>query len=127
MINATGTTYVDHDFINPKDKPAEYFKYVKDKSLPNHAHWPHFSLNPCLIKKSIFEKTGLFDTSSNQHVSFEYNFGLNYHEKCGFHSIFLNDILFFNIGKPRNENSKIKIPKSFLNVDHSVNAYELNK
>ena len=125
IIDQTKTMFTFHDFINPNTKPAEFYNYVKSVG-DCHAHWPHFTLNPSLIKTCIFKKVGNFDSTTNEHVNFEYQFGLKYHEQFGFHSMFLNDILFFNIGKPRNQNSKIKISSKFIS-NTNVNAYELNK
>lgn len=110
QIQESGKTFLSHVYFS--DRTSKEFKEYTEKinGLPNHAHWPHFSLNPGLMRYSALEKIGKFSLAQN----FEFEYGLRY-AKQGYYTAFLNDILFFNIGKKRHGKGS------------TLNAYQLNE
>jgi hypothetical protein len=92
----TGENYLLHQWYEAHSE--DWKNFVTAIGKPSHVHWPHFSLNPCLLRKSVLNKVGSFQEVQG----FEAEFGFSY-MKAGFVTAFLPQINFFNIGKRRNE------------------------
>lgn len=110
-------TRTDHqigDFYIHKYLQGSDYEHLLNNLPPNKkivAHWPHFSLNPGLVKTSVLKSLGSFDENL---PDFEYSYAYNYMQN-GYKTAFTPVPYFIHIGKdPRSTNTNEK------------NAYELN-
>lgn len=112
-------TIDDHDIQDGVFKQTRsgmnFFEHIYDASAATRAqknvmYWPHFSLNPCVIRKNIFDVLGKFSLIPG----FEMEYGCRYIDH-GYKTIFLDAIHCTHIGR--------------LNKDRRTNqknAYDLN-
>jgi len=101
-----GFRFCEHERMENTDFHAKYG--VKR----NCAYWPHYSLRPSLLKRSVLEKVGQFNEGASH---FEMEFAYRY-LSSGYVSVFLEGIYCTHIGrltKERHDPSKL-------------NAYALN-
>ena len=110
--NKNNIEYLIHEHYDPNTEnelyESEVIKYQRSAM-----YWPHFSLQPSLIKTSIFKNIG--DFSSNIGF-FERNFANKYYVN-GYITCFFNKVCCRHIGKLLSQRNNINIK----------NAYELNQ
>ena len=103
--------YVLHEF-HPKGSEEEAEFYKRNPNSRSSCYWPHFSLNPSVIKTNVFS-VGEFNEEAKH---FEMEFAGRYVE-AGWKTCFFDDIYCSHIGR------KIKEAGD----PDKKNAYELNK
>lgn len=96
----TSQDFIDYILKHPTDELTSKFLAPK-----NCAFWPHFTLNPSLIKTDIFEVLGLFNLDGH----FEKDYGLRY-INAGFKTAYLESMRCIHIG-----------------WEDETNAYQLNE
>ena len=107
-ITRTGMRYYIHEYCTT-DKEIREWEAKHDKG--KHVYqWPHFSLNPSLIRTEVFKSCGGFVDG----VRFEYKFAHEY-VACGYKTAFFEGMCNIHIGALLNEVS-----------DSNPNAYILN-
>lgn len=92
--------------------------------FPNSLYWKHYSLRPSLIKYSVLETIGKYNSSAGH---FEAEYADRYYEK-GYLSAFLPDIYSYHIGKLTSERNKANA--YVLNQEKQfgqINGYDLNR
>lgn len=107
----SGKSYVTHEFHKRGSESEKEF-WKNNPTARSSCYWPHFSLNPSLIKVDIFNKVGTF----NEDVShFEMEFAGRYTDK-NYLTCFQDGIFVSHTGRSNadRDNKEIK------------NAYELN-
>jgi hypothetical protein len=105
---ANNVFYVMHEYCQTTEEKEKFTKkYIGPFKTVNH--WPHFSLNPSLLKTSIFEKVAFKDEPQ-----FEANFALRYVD-AGYKTAFLPGARFRHIGRLLRE----------ANILGKYNAYDL--
>ena len=109
--NENGATYLIHEHYNPNEENELYEKEVK-KYNRSAMYWPHFSLQPSLLKTEIFKQLGNFVSEG----FFERNYANKYY-KNGYITCFLNRVSCRHIGKLLSQRNDPNIK----------NAYELNQ
>ena len=103
--------YVLHEF-HPKGSEEEAKFYKENPNSRSSCYWPHFSLNPSLMKTSIFS-VGEFNEEAKH---FEMEFASRY-VNAEFKTCFFDDICCSHIGRKINE----------AGSPNKKNAYELNE
>ena len=103
--------YLIHEHYNPNTENELYEKEVKKYSRST-IYWPHFSLQPSIIKTEIFKNVGNFE-SKNQF--FERDYADKYYNN-NYITCFLNRVSCRHIGKLLSQRNDSKFK----------NAYELN-
>ena len=102
-----GLRYYEHEFFSDTRLFRE-----KYGSGNNCAYWPHFSLRPSLIKKSVLKHVGTFNLVVSH---FEMDYSYRY-MNLGYKSAFLENIYCKHIGRLTSER----------NNNELTNAYQLN-
>lgn len=106
---ANNFRYVLHEY-HP-DKTPEYYEGMNKYKWNASMYWPYFSLNPSLMKTSVYAKIGPYEKTNGM---FERAYAEKYN-KAGYVTCFFDTICCTHIGKllgDKNVNNK--------------NAYELN-
>lgn len=107
---ASGIYYFIHEYCKSQEEWDKF--YSKHGRGSNSAYWKHFSLRPSLIKRSVFEKLGLFDEKVS-HFESEYS---NKYINAGYVSTFLDCIYSIHTGRLTSE----------ISDNTKINAYTLN-
>jgi hypothetical protein len=102
--------YLLHTFLHQESQ--EFKKHVEEIKVGTGtvANWPYYSLNPCVLKREVYEKCGRFEKES-WHFEFDYACRFLHH---GFQTAFFDGIFKIHIGK-------------LLGSSAEKNAYELNE
>ena len=94
---------------------VQYFKHIQDSNFDNNRinvrYWPHFSMNPSIMRTSMLESIGDFEKKPH----FEFDYGVRY-MNSGYQTAFLNNIHVSHIGRPNSQR----------NDSTTKNAYDLN-
>lgn len=112
ITNKNNIEYLIHEHYDPIAENELYELEVK-KYQRSAMYWPHFSLQPSLIKTVIFKDIGDFSSDIG---FFERNFANKYYANC-YITCFFNKVCCRHIGKLLSQRNDITIK----------NAYELNQ
>jgi hypothetical protein len=110
--NKNNIEYLIHEHYDPNTENKLYEMEVK-KYQRSAMYWPHFSLQPSLIKTRIFKDIGNFSSDAG---FFERNFANKYYAN-GYITCFFNKVCCRHIGKLLSQRNDPNIK----------NAYELNQ
>ena len=111
--NENNIKYLIHEYYNPNTENELYEREVR-KYRRSTMFWPHFSLQPSIMKTEIFKNIGNFKTNNQ---FFEKEFALKYHYDGNYVTCFLNKVSCKHIGKLLSQRDDPNIK----------NAYELNE
>ncbi len=106
QVAKTSDRYLLHQFY--MQGSPEFLEFVK-RVGNTIANWPHYSLNPSVVRSDIYQRLGPFQKET---WNFEFDYGVRF-LYAGFQTAFLDGIFRMHIGKE---------PGS----DVGKNAYELN-
>lgn len=119
VTNESNIKYLIHEHYNPNTENELYESEVK-KYRRSSMYWPHFSLQPSIIKTEIFKNIGNFDCKTG---FFERNFANKYYAN-GYITCFLNGVHCRHIGKLLSQRTDPNIKNAYeLN---EVNQFEVN-
>jgi len=107
----SGKRYIVHEFYNRgSESEGEFWK--KNPTAQSCCYWPHFSLNPSLIKFDIFKKVGTFNETASH---FEMEFAGRYTNN-NYLTAFQDGVYVSHIGRSNKDRQDTE----------TKNAYELN-
>lgn len=111
-VTKNKTKYVLHEhYQQGSEEETEFFQ--RNKNLKSSCYWPHFSLNPSLIKTSAIKEVGSFSETAPH---FEMEFAFRY-ANAGYSTCFLDGIHISHIGRNHTDRGN----------SNTKNAYDLNE
>ena len=97
---ATGApSHIVHEYGGPLDSPAWRAAVARHPAgTLSHAHWPHFSLNPGLLRVAALGAVGPFDEGLGS--DFEHAYGARW-TAAGYRTAFLHGVAAVHLGRAR--------------------------
>ena len=115
--------YLIHEHYNTQTEKELYEKHFK-KYKRNCIYWPHYSLQPSILKTEIFKKVGNFTKNA---TFFEREFAERYYRN-NFMTCFFNRVSCKHIGKLLSQRNNPEFKNAYeLNEVNQFNQFNQNK
>lgn len=111
-VTKNKTKYVLHEHYQRASKEESDF-FQRNENRKSSCYWPHFSLNPSLIKTNAIKEVGSFSETAPH---FEMEFAFRY-VNAGYSTCFLDGIHISHIGRSLADRGNL----------NTKNAYDLNE